>query len=50
MESGKLLTPDEVLQQQNEDVEDYYQSLRDYLAICDVGIEPYLEWYDKARG
>lgn len=50
MESGKLLTPDEVLQQQNEGVEDYYQSLRDYLAIRDIGIEPYLEWYDKARG
>ncbi|AWT56966.1 Uncharacterised protein [Mycolicibacterium smegmatis] len=50
MESGRLLTPDEVLQQRDEGLEDYYQSLRDYLATRDIEIEPYLEWYEKARG
>lgn len=50
MESGRLLTPDEVLQQRDEGLEDYYQSLRDYLAIRDIEIEPYLAWYEKARG
>lgn len=47
---GKLLTLDEVLQRRDEGLEDYYQSLRDYPAIRDIGIEPFLEWYEKAMG
>lgn len=50
MSSGKLLTPQEVLQQRNEGLADYYQSLRDYLAVRDIEIEPYLTRYDKAKG
>lgn len=50
IKAGKLMSPEAVEQERNEGLEDFYQSMRDYLNTYDLPITDFEDWYGKARG
>ncbi|WP_142386897.1 hypothetical protein [Mycobacterium hubeiense] len=50
VEGRRLLTPDEIVQQRNAGLEDYYQSQRDYLYTRGLDISGFVDWYASAKG
>jgi hypothetical protein len=49
IENGQLMSPDQVAQRDST-LENYYQSLRDYIGYMGIDTSNYSRWYDEARG